>query len=450
MLWRLGVDLTVSLHFLFILFVVFGSLFAWKRPRWKWMHLAAMAYGLALEVFGWICPLTWVENEFRRQAGLLMYEGTFIARYLEKLIYLDVSRAALVVGVVVAIGFNLAVYAYFRRRQKPLVSHGVLGAILVPAIAGALSCGSGVGDGPLELKLGHVANPGSLVGLSADEFARRANEKLGEKARVVVFGSSQLGTDEVLLQKLKLGTVDLSLPSTIMSSVVDEFGLFEMPYLIQDREHMRRIEEKIFWEKLAPATAAKGYKVLAVWENGFRHITNSTRPIIVPDDLQGIKLRTPKGRWRVKMFQAYGANPTPMPLSEVFMALQTGVMDGEENPLTQIHSQKFQEVQTYLSLTSHVYSPAFLTVATRKWGRLPEQVRSILETTAKESQEFVYAAAQRIDDELLAELESGGMKVNQADHRAFREASGAIYEEFGESVPGGKEMIATAIALANP
>ena len=149
------------------------------------------------------------------------------------------------------------------------------------------------------------------------------------------------------------------------------------------------------------------------------------------------------------MFQTYGANPTPMALSEVFVALQTGVMDGEENPLSQIHSQKFQEVQTYLSLTSHVYSPAFLTVSTRKWNALPEPVRLILEQTAKDTQEFVYATAEKIDEELLAELTVAGMEVNEADQEAFRAASRAIYEEFGETVPGGRAMIETAIALAD-
>jgi TRAP-type C4-dicarboxylate transport system substrate-binding protein len=149
------------------------------------------------------------------------------------------------------------------------------------------------------------------------------------------------------------------------------------------------------------------------------------------------------------MFQTYGANPTPMALSEVFIALQTGVMDGEENPLSQIHSQKFQEVQTYLSLTSHVYSPSFLTASTRKWNALPKPVRSTLEQTAKETQQFVYETAKRIDEELLVDLKKAGMKVNEADREAFRVASRAIYEEFGETVSDGQAMIETAIALAD-
>ncbi len=302
---------------------------------------------------------------------------------------------------------------------------------------------------PIELKFGHVGEPGSLFAASAEEFARRANEKLGDKAKIVVFGSSQLGKDEELLQKLKLGTADFALPSTVMSTVADEFGVFEMPYLVKDRDHMKRIEEEVLWPELAPAAEAKGYKIIAVWENGFRHITNNLRPITVPADLNGIKLRVPKGEWRVKMFQAYGANPTPMAFSEVFTALQTGVIDGQENPLAQIASAKFQEVQKFLSMTGHVYTPAYVTVGKNKWEKLPEDVRMVLEETAKETQAFVYETAARLDTELLEEMKAGGIQVNEADKKAFVEASGAIYEEFSTAVPKGRELIDRSLALAD-
>lgn len=299
----------------------------------------------------------------------------------------------------------------------------------------------------LELKFGHVGEPGSLFDLSANEFAKRANAKLGDKAKVVVFGSSQLGGDKEMLQKLKLGTLDFALPSTVMSSEADLFGLFEMPYLVKDRAHMAKIEREIFWPKLEPAAEAKGLKMLAVWENGYRHITNSKRPIVKPADLQGIKLRVPEGKWRLKMFQAYGANPSPMKLSEVFTALSTGVMDGQENPLTQTYSQKFQEVQGYLSLTGHVYTPAFVAVGARRWATLPPDVRKILEDTAKETQAFVYSQAKKDDDELQAKFVAAGVKVNQADKDAFIAASKPIYQEFGQEVPGSTVLIEQAIAL---
>lgn len=298
-----------------------------------------------------------------------------------------------------------------------------------------------------EIKFGHVGEPGSLFAMSAEEFARRANAKLGGKAKVVVYGSSQLGGDKELLQKLKLGTVEMALPSTVMSSEADLFGVFEMPYLVKDREHMKRIEKEVFWKMLAPAAEAKGLKVIAVWENGYRHITNSKRPINTPQDLQGIKLRVPEGKWRVKMFQTYGANPSPMKFSEVFTALQTGVMDGQENPFTQIYSAKFQEVQKFLSLTGHVYTPAYVTVGARKWATLPADVRSTLEAIAKETQAFVYQTAAKADEDLLAKLKAGGMQVNTPNKDAFIAASKPVYDEFAKEVKGAKEIIDRAIAL---
>ena len=315
-----------------------------------------------------------------------------------------------------------------------------IAAALAAAFAGAVHAQT-------EIKFGHVGEPASLFTASAEEFAKRANARLGAKAKVVVFGSSQLGSDRELLQKLKLGTIDMALPSTVMSSEADLFGVFEMPYLVKDRAHMRRIESEVFWKTLAPAAEAKGLKVIAVWENGYRHITNSKRPINTPADLQGIKLRVPEGKWRVKMFQAYGANPSPMKFSEVFTALQTGVMDGQENPFTQIFSAKFQEVQKFLSLTGHVYTPAYVTVGAKKWASLPADVRGTLEAVAKETQSYVYGEAEKGDSELLGKLRAAGMQVNTPNKDAFIAASKPVYEEFAKEVKGAKEVIDLAITL---
>ena len=298
-----------------------------------------------------------------------------------------------------------------------------------------------------EIKLGHVGEPGSLFQKSADEFAKRANAKLAGKAKVVVYGSSQLGGDKEMIQKLKLGTLDMAVPSTVMSSEVDVLGVFEMPYIVKDRAHMGRIEKEVFWPQIEPAIEKKGIKVLAVWENGVRHITNNKHPIKVPADLQGIKLRVPEGKWRVKMFQAYGANPSPMKFSELFTALQTGVMDGQENPLTQIYSAKLQEVQKYLSLSGHVYTPSYLIVGSRKWATLPADVRKVLEDTAKETQAFVYETAAREENELLGKLKQAGMQVNDVDKDAFFAASKPIYEEFSTEVAGAKALLDQAAAL---
>jgi len=216
---------------------------------------------------------------------------------------------------------------------------------------------------------------------------------------------------------------------------------------VKDRSHMARIEKDIFWPSIAPEAEKKGLKVLAVWENGFRHITNNKQPIKSPADLKGIKLRVPEGKWRMKMFQDYGATPSPMKFSELFTALQTGVMDGQENPFTQIYSAKLHEVQKFLSLTGHVYTPAYLTVGTKKWESFPPDVRKVLEDTAKETQSFVYQTAAKDDQDLLAKLKQHGIAINEVDQEAFVGASKTIYSEFGTEVSGAKELIDRAIAL---
>ena len=298
---------------------------------------------------------------------------------------------------------------------------------------------------PRELKFGHVGEPGSLFALSADEFARRANERLSEGWEVITYGSSQLGGDELLLQKIKLGTVDFALPSTIMSSQVDEFGLFEMPYLVRDRAHMRAIEEDVVWPDLVPLAEAAGYRIISIWENGFRHVTNNRQPIETPADLDGVKLRTPSGVWRLKLFQALGANPTPMALSEVFIGLQTGVIDGQENPLAQIWGSKLYEVQEYLSLTGHVYTPAYVVTSPARWDGLPPEIRAILEEEARASQTFVHETAARLDSELLDQIREAGVAVNDPPRGAFLEISASMYDEYAAAVEGGEARVERAM-----
>lgn len=322
-----------------------------------------------------------------------------------------------------------------------------LTTFLISAAAGALLAMPGHAA-ELTLKFGHVGNPGSLFEASVNAFAACANKALGDKAEVQTFGSSQLGKDKELLQKLKLGQITFSLPSSVMSSVADEFGVFEMPYIIKDRDHMRRVQAELMGT-FQSAVKAKGYRIIGLFENGFRHITNNVRPIYKPEDLAGIKLRTPKGAWRVKMFKLYGANPTPMAFSEVFTALQTGVIDGQENPYAQIASAKFQEVQKYLSITGHVYTPAYVLVSDEHYAKLPGDVRAALEKCGAETQDFVYEKAAKLEVELLDVIKAAGVAVNNADNDAFIAASKPIYDEFANTVPGGADLIKKVQSLAS-
>ncbi|MGH1357365.1 MAG: TRAP transporter substrate-binding protein [Burkholderiaceae bacterium] len=292
------------------------------------------------------------------------------------------------------------------------------------------------------------ASTGSLQQQTAAEFTSRANQKLAGKATVKLFDNSQLGKDKDLLQKLKLGSVHLSMPSSIMSSIADEFALFDMPFLVKDRTHVGAIVDKVFWKDIAPKAESKGYKILGVWENGVRNITNSKKAINKPEDLNGLKIRTPKSKWRVKMFQTWGANPTPMSFSEVFVALQTGVMDGQENPNTNIWSAKFQEVQKHLSVTGHVYSPSYLTTGAKAFSQLDPAIQKVLTETGLEMQAWAREKGAASDADLQAKLKAAGMEVNTADRAAFVAASKPIYTEFAKEVPAGQGLIDAAMKLS--
>lgn len=280
-----------------------------------------------------------------------------------------------------------------------------------------------------------------MQGDTAQEFTRRANQKLAGKAKITFFHSGQLGKDKELMQKLKIGSVHLSMPSSVMANVAPEFGVFDMPFIIRDREHLARVEDAVFWGDIAPKAEAKGYKVLAIWENGVRQITNNTRPINKPGDLRGIKLRVPGNKWRAVMFAEWGANPTKMSFGEVFTALETKVIDGQENPLANIDAAKLNEVQTYLSMTHHVYSPAYLTTSSKVWNTFSPEVRRTLQETAREMEQWARAEGKRKDNALRDKMAGAGMKVNDADKDAFIRASAPVYAKFAEEVPTGRALI---------
>lgn len=288
----------------------------------------------------------------------------------------------------------------------------------------------------------------SLQGRSAAQFAEQLKEKLGAGDSVEFYADGQLGDEKELLQKLRLGTVHFTTISSIMTNVAPEFALFDMPFLVQDRNHLKAIDQQIVQAELAPLAEQAGLHIISTWENGFRQITNSVRPINTPADLDGLKIRTPSSEWRVKMFSEWGSNPTPMSFSEVFVALQTGTMDGQENPLTNIVGANFQEVQKYLSLTDHVYSPSYLTTGATTWKALPDAVRSTVVDVAASVQDWALAEGEKADDELLEKVRAAGVEINQADKAAFIEASRPIYDAFAEQVKGGGDLVSRAQALA--
>ncbi|MGH6913189.1 MAG: TRAP transporter substrate-binding protein, partial [Geminicoccales bacterium] len=155
------------------------------------------------------------------------------------------------------------------------------------ALAGSGMLAASAGAQEVEIRFGTTNPPGGVQYMSGEEFVDRLNQRIGDQVEAAIYGSSQLGDDTEMLQKVKLGTLEISQPSTIMSTVLPEFGLFDLPYLVEDRAHMVCISKEIIWPELAPRLEEQGYKLVGVWENGFRQITNSVRPIDAPEDLKG-------------------------------------------------------------------------------------------------------------------------------------------------------------------
>lgn len=316
-------------------------------------------------------------------------------------------------------------------------------ALLLLGIAPAI-CGA---DPPRVWRLAHVVTPDSLIGRAATQFATMVNTRLQGRLVMQVAPAGNLGSDEQMLRGVKLGALEMTLISTPMSTIDARFGVFEMPYLISTRAQMKQVaEHPQVRAALFDPLPAQGLRVLGVWENGFRHITNNVRPIVTPEDLHGLKLRVPSGLWRVELFKTYDTHPLPVPFTEVFAALQAGVVDGQENPLAQIASQHFEQVQRYLSLTGHVYSPIFLLVSEEVWQTLPQDLQGALIQAASQAGDFARAEGERLDQELLGSLVPP-MQVNKVDTEAFVRASAPLYDKFSRQVPGGRELIAVIQSL---
>ena len=271
------------------------------------------------------------------------------------------------------------------RKLPILVSSLSLSLALVVFLGSLSGCGrSEKANGKLVIRLGHIGFPDSPFDLGAQKFKELLEKRLPGRVEVRIFGSAQLGEDKEMLEGLRLGTLEMHVPSSVLHSVEPMFGVFDLPFLVHDREQVERIAEGPVGDELRKKLLDHDLVLLGFWENGFRMITNNVRPVVRPEDLKGIRIRTPKDPERVKLFAAFGASPTSMSYGEVFSALKQGVIDGEENPFAQIVPARFYEVQKYLSISKHVYSPAYPVMSRQYFESLDEEVRKAILDVARE------------------------------------------------------------------
>jgi tripartite ATP-independent transporter DctP family solute receptor len=294
---------------------------------------------------------------------------------------------------------------------------------------------------PLELRLGHNAAPGAVLDLTANEFARRVNAALAGKALIRVFGNSALGSDVDMFNAVQRGELDLALPSNYLSKISPDFSVFDLPFLVLSRDHIRRVRGELLNKFLRPAAAANGLLILGMWENGFRHMTNNVRPIRSPGDLRGLRMRVPQGSRMLQAFKAFGALPEEYSFGPPLVAaIKAGKFDGQENPFTQIDSAHIGEVQKFLSLTYHNYTPVYLVARSDKFAALPLEVQTALKKAAVEMQDWAMTTNEQLEKSLREKL-AKTMTVNEADLFAFLIASFGCYREFIDAVPDGRPLV---------
>ena len=292
----------------------------------------------------------------------------------------------------------------------------------------------------INLKLGHAVAPEHPYHLGAVKFADLVAKNSGNKIKIDVYPSTQLGNERDMVEGLQLGTIDLVVTSTgPLGGFVPKMFVVDLPFLFRDREHAYKVLDGPIGRELLDAFAAKGIKGLAFWENGFRQITNNVRPIEKPEDLKGIKIRTMENKVHLAAFRAFGASPTPMAWSEVYTALQQKTIDGQENPIAIIYHQKIYEVQKYLALTGHFYSPTPLLMSLKVFNSLPRDLQKIMLDAALECATYERNLLRDSEAKQLAEIKAKGILVTTPNKKAFQEAASPVYKEFRDQF--GKEMI---------
>ncbi len=293
--------------------------------------------------------------------------------------------------------------------------------------------------GPVTLKLGHIAEPENPYGQGADHFAKLVKERSNGSIDVKVYPSSQLGNQRDLVEGLTLGTVDMTLTGTaVLGNFVPEVAVFDLPFLFRDVQHAYKALDTVGME-LCKKGEPRGMITLAIWENGVRHMTNNKRPIKTPADMKGLKMRVMEQPVYIEMMKALGASPTPMAMSELYTALQKGVIDGQENPLAHIATKRFYEVQKYISLSGHTYASEPMLISTIAWKKLSPEQQAILRKAAEDTRDWQRQLCRDLEGKFLKTiLDSGKSQVNDdVDKAAFAEATKSVWglytKRFGDA-----------------
>jgi tripartite ATP-independent transporter DctP family solute receptor len=284
------------------------------------------------------------------------------------------------------------------------------------------------------LKLSYVTAKDSPYGLGVEKFAEIAAKKSDGKLKVKGYSDGQLGAEVASISSAQGGVIEMALVSTAaVSGNVKEFGLFDFPFLFSDEKEVYAVLDGPVGTQLLNKLADKGVVGLCYWEVGFRHVTNSKHPVTKLEDFRGLKIRTIQNPVFVDVFNTLGANAAPMAFTEVYPALESKALDGQETPYNVIYTSKFHEVQKYLSATKHIYGPGVVLVGKKFWDQLSNDEKKIMQESCTEARDYERQVSRDLDKKVLAEMKAKGLVVNEIspeEHARMREKVKPVVEKY--------------------
>lgn len=313
-------------------------------------------------------------------------------------------------------------------RVQKFLTTAALGAVLSTLAVPAVSAQT--------LVLGHGAAPGNPRTLAVEKMASLTKQYSDGELTLQTQGSEQLGSDLQMLQQLQTGALDLSANSQgALATMVPKANVFGLPFLFDSPEAAWQVVDGPIGDEVAKQAEKRGLKILAWWSNGFRQFTNNVRPIKLPEDMQGLKIRAPEDAMTISILKQLGANPTPMAFGELYVALKQGTVDGQENPLVNIVSSHLDEVQKYLSMADYKYEVTPVVIGLSTWNKLSEEEQQALSKAATEARAYERQTLVKQSKELLDQLkQEQGIKVNSVDTSAFREATQPVYTQWQDKL----------------
>ena len=297
---------------------------------------------------------------------------------------------------------------------------------------------------PIVIKFSHVVAPNTPKGLGAEKFKELAEKYTNGKVKVEVYPNSTLYKDKEELEALQLGAVQMLAPSNSKFGPIGikDFEVFDLPFLLPNLASLRKVTEGPIGKKMLTLLDSKGMVGLAYWDNGFKQMS-ANKPLRMPEDYKGLKFRIQSSKVLEAQFRLLGATPQVMAFSEVYQALQTGVVDGQENTPSNMYTQKMDEVQKYTTLTNHGYIGYVVVVNKKFWEGLPADIRGQLEKAMKESTEYANHISAKENEDARAEIVKSGkttiLTPTAAEMDAMRKAMAPLYDDMGKRV--GKPLI---------